>query len=289
MNIGRAKTILIYAFLGLNLLLFYHLFGGELRRLAWVAVSPGDLRYVENRLGEYGYMLEAKVDRRIRKSTFLTVTPSRDVELLLRSHFQAAAATSMEPEGERLYEGEGVRIIIYPGGLTRIEYTPRVELLEETVPAEGKDLVSAFERFVRDKGPAFPAARFDFIRRSGGRTVLHYVQTFEGRPLYSGYLDAILEHNTLAALEIYWLEAETSFQEREMEGIPVTEALQRLIELLGPSPRTCRIIKADLGFYSRNFDAEEWEVPPVWRFLFENGDSYFINAFTGNLELETSN
>lgn len=289
MNIGRAKTILIYAFLGLNLFLCYHLFGGELRRLARVAVSSGDLRYVENRLGEYGYTLETKVDRRIRKSAFLTVAPSREVEPLLRSHFQAAAAPSMEPEGERLYEGKGVRIKFYPGGLARVEYTPPVEFLEDAVPAEKEDLVSAFERFVRDKGPAFPAIRYDFTGRSDNRTILHYVQTFEGRPLYSGYLDAILEHNTLVALEIYWLEPEASFQEREMEVIPVTEALQRLIELLGPSPRPCRIIKADLGFYSRNFDAEEWEVPPVWRFLFENGESYFINAFTGNLELETSN
>ncbi|NLA26320.1 MAG: hypothetical protein GX878_02885, partial [Firmicutes bacterium] len=48
-------------------------------------------------------------------------------------------------------------------------------------------------------------------------------------------------------------------------------------------------VKAELGFYSRDYDAEEWEVPPVWRFLFEDGEISYINAFTGNLELETSN
>lgn len=74
-----------------------------------------------------------------------------------------------------------------------------------------------------------------------------------------------------------------------MEVIPATEALLRMVEVLGPSTRPVRITKVDLGFYSCEYDAEKWEVPPVWRFLFENGESCFINAFTGNLEREISN
>lgn len=60
MSLNRAKTILICAFLGLNLFLCYHLFGGEIRKLAPVAVSAGEMRDAERRLAEYGYVLEAK-------------------------------------------------------------------------------------------------------------------------------------------------------------------------------------------------------------------------------------
>ncbi len=289
MNISRAKTILIFAFLGLNLFFCYHLFGGEFRKLLWMAVSPGELRHVESRLEEYGYILDTKVDRVIRKSAFLTVTPSREVELTLRKHFQAATAPIIEPGGERLYEGVGARIVIFPEGLARVEFMPQVKLLEDAVPAEEEEITSAFEHFLRDKGFVPEAARFDFTTGGGDRNILHYVQIFQGRPLYSGYLNAIMENNTLKAIEIHWLEPETSYLEREMAVIPVTEALMRLIEVQGPSPMIRRIVKAELGFYSRDYDAEEWEVPPVWRFLFENGEISYINAFTGNLELETSN
>lgn len=288
MSLNRAKTILICAFLGLNLFLCYHLFGGEIRKLAPVAVSAGEMRDAERRIAEYGYVLEAKVDRAMRKSTFLTVSPSREVEETLRKHFAATAAPAARSGEVRMYEGEGARIRINPGGLIRVDLIPGKELLEDGASAEERDLVLAFEHFLQDSGLALPAARFDFLERSGEKTLLHYVQIFEGRPLYSGYLEAILENNTLKAIDIYLLEPETPPQEREMEVIPATEALLRLMEVLGPSPQIRRIIKAELGFYSREYDAEEWEVPPVWRFLFENGEGCFINAFTGNLELETS-
>lgn len=284
MNIGRAKTILIYAFLGLNLFLCYHLFFGDAQKSAWVAVSPGELRRVEKRMEESGYALETKIDCAVRKSSFLTVAPSLEMEQLLRKFFAAAAAPAAGPEATRLYTGEGATIAVYPGGAISIEFAPGREFLKEGALPEEKELASAFERYLESCGLTFPAARFDHMSQRDDRTILHYLQIHEGRPLYSGYLKAVLVNNTLLALDIYWLDPEDSHQEREMEVIPATEALLRLIEVLGPSRHIRRIIKADLGYYSLEYDAEEWEVPPVWRFLFDDGESYFINAFTGNPE-----
>lgn len=284
MNIGRAKTILIYAFLGLNIFLCYHLFIDDARKSAWVAVSPAELRRVEKQIGEYGYTLDAKVDCAVRKGSFLTVAPSREMELLLRRHFAAAAVQAAGSEEARIYAGEEAVIAVYPGGAIRVEFTPGKELLKEGVLPEEQELSSAFERYLQGEGPLFPAARFDHMSKWGDRIILHYLQIHEGRPLYSGYLKAHLGNNTLLALDAYWLDPESSHQGREMEVIPVTEALLKLIEVLGPSRQTRRIIKADLGYYSLEYDAEEWEVPPVWRFLFDDGESCFINAFTGNPE-----
>ncbi len=289
MNLGRAKTIFIYVFLGLNLFLCYHLFIGDVRKLAWVAVSPGELRRVEEQLDEYGYVLETKVDCAVRKGSFLTVAPSREMEQLLRRHFAAGAAPAAGSEETRLYAGEGAVVAIYPGGAIRVELTPGAELLEEGSLPEEQELVPAFERYLEGSGLQFPAARFDHVSRLNDRIILHYLQIHEGRPLYSGYLRAVVGNNSLLAMDIYWLDPESSHQEREMEVIPVTEAMLRLIEVLGPSRHIRRIVKAGLGYYSLEYDAEEWEVPPVWRFLFDDGESYYINAFTGNPEWGTSN
>lgn len=289
MNLSRAKTILIFAFLGLNLFLCYHLLGGPARSLAGVVITSGEVRHAVRQLEESGYSLETKVDRTIRKGSFLTVTPSVAAEKSILDGFAPDVTAAAEPDGLRCYDAEGARIKIYPGGRIRLDLIPGVELIEDSATAEGRDLTSAFERFLQDSGLAFPTARFDHLDRSGHKTLLHYVQIFEGRPLFSGYLKANLENNILTAVDIYWFSPENPSQEREMEVIPVTEALSRLIEVLGSSPQPRRIIKADLGFYSREYDAAEWEVPPVWRFLFEDGESCYINALTGNLEPESSN
>ena len=98
-----------------------------------------------------------------------------------------------------------------------------------------------------------------------------------------------MENNTLTALELSLLEPKKPLQGQGMEVISSARALLRLIEIRGASSPPRQIVKADLGFYSRSYDADEWEMPPVWRFLFDSGESIFINAFTGNLEPETSN
>lgn len=289
MNLSRAKTLLICAFLGLNLLLCYHLFGGEIRKLTRVAVSAAELRQTVRQLEDYGYLLETKADRAVRKSAFLTVAPLWEVGEKLREEFTAAAAPESGPSGAIFYDGDEAKVKLYPAGLARVEFNSGQALPDEVSFSNDQELTSAFELFLQELGPAFSEARLDYLERYGEEAVLHYVQLFEDMPLYSGYLTAFLENNRLQALEIYWLVPDKPLQEKEMEVIPVTEALLKMAEYLGPSTQPRRIIKAELGFYSCEYDAEKWEVPPVWRFLFEDGESCFINAFTGNLEREISN
>ena len=278
MNLSRAKTILICAFLGLNLLLCYHLFGEEMGRLTRVAVSAAELRRAVRQLEEAGYLLEAKIDRSARKSAFLTVFPYHEAGEMLRAKFAPAAAPQAWTAGTRVYESGEAQVELPPTGLGRVEFKAGREL------AGNQEPVAAVELQLKEWGLLYPEARFDYLEGSGERGVVHYVQLCRDMPLYSGYLKAFLENNRLWAVEIYWLQADEPLPEKVMEVIPATEALLQMAEHLGPSPHPRRIVKAELGFYSRDYDAEKWEVPPVWRFLFEDGESCFVNAFTGNLE-----
>lgn len=289
MNLSRAKTILIGAFLGLNLFLCYHLFGAEVQKLARVAVTARELRFVEEHISGNGYLLEAKVDRTVRKSSFLTVSPSSLMHEELRRHFTPAAALEAGPGEVRLYRGEKARLRIFPNGLARVDFTPEIPVPFGTAGAGDRELASAVQHYLQSSGMTISPVSLEYLERSGENLRLHYVQVISGAPLYGGYLNVFLEKGCISAIELYWLEPETRFQEREMEVIPATEALLRLVEVLGPSPHPRRIIRIDLGFYSCEYDAEKWEVPPVWHFLFDDGTGYFVNAFTGNLELETSN
>lgn len=287
MNLGRAKTILIYAFLGLNLFLCYHLFGGALRESARLWVTGKEWRHIEEQLAESGYLLETRVDRAARKSAFLTVSPSAVLEKKALELYGAAVPPPQGSGAPLLYEGEGVRLCYFPGGPLQLELLPGVALAGEAADEAGT--AALLERYLQEQGFAPAGLCYDRLTRSGGKTVFHYLQKDEGRLLFSGYLNAAVEGGALVELEAYLLEPETPLQEREMDVITAARALVRLVELLGPASPPRRIVKADLGFYSRKYDAERWEMPPVWRFLFDDGESCFINAFTGNLEPETSN
>ncbi|NMD41948.1 MAG: hypothetical protein GYA86_01395 [Firmicutes bacterium] len=290
MNIGRAKTILIFAFLGLNLLLCYHLFGDSLRQSSRLKVTGKEWRHIEEQLAESGYILEAKLDGGTRKSSFLTVSPSAMLEQRARELYAAAAVPPESAGAPPLHEGGEALLRVFPGGLVRVTLTPGVSFAGGAAAAgEPAETAALLERYLLDRELAPAGICYDRLERTGEKTNFYYLQSYEGMLLFSGYLKAVVENNVLVEIEGYLLQPESSLQEREMEVITAARALSRLGELLGPGSPSRRIVKVDLGFYSREYDAERWEIPPVWRFLFDDGESCFINAFTGNLEPESSN
>lgn len=289
MNLSRAKTILIYAFLGLNLFLCFYLFGDLLKKPLQMRISRKQWSQIEQQLEENGYLVAAKVDRAARKSAFLTVSPTDMLEESIKENFKMTAEVPAGA-GEALYYcGERGRLKVLPEGSLELEFTPGKKLSPETDAADELNTASLVESYLMSNQLAPEGIRYDYTTSSGNKTFLHYRQTAQGVFLFGGYLIAVMENNTLIALESYLLEPESANQDGEMEIIPAARALLRLAEILGPSTSPRRIIRVDPGFYSRSYDAEKWEVPPVWRFMFDNGETLFINAFTGNLEPGTSN
>jgi len=96
MNLSRAKTILIFAFLGLNLFLCFYLFGNALSEPLRMRVSRKQWREIEEQLERNGYTLAAQVDRSARKSAFLTVSPSKAPEKAIRERFALSPIPSTD-------------------------------------------------------------------------------------------------------------------------------------------------------------------------------------------------
>jgi hypothetical protein len=186
-----------------------------------------------------------------------------------------------------VYREAGLELALFPSGLTRLEMLPG-----ETVAVEGEELSEqelrrAVDDFLLSSNLRPEQAEYDYIEsKADGSKVVHYYQGPNGLQIYAGYLRVYLELAQIVMVEIYWLNTEQWPREREMEVITVKEALLRLIGELGLSAQPRQIISADFGFFSRTYDAEKWEVPPVWRFIFADGAVYYINGFTGNLELD---
>lgn len=284
MNLGRAKTALIYAFLGLNIFLSYHLLLPFMHRFNQTAVSSADYEKTRSYLEQNNYLLEADINRSVQLSTFLTVAPSQQIRDEVKSLFSGASVVSAENE-TAVYRLADRELTVRPEGLLRIDFQPGLFLKTQSAALEDQELSRLAQQLLGENMVVPEEARYDYIKRElDGRITIHNYQDLGGTPLYAGYMNVFMEGDRLVGVELYWLELIDWPKEGEIEVIPATEALIRLVEELGPSPNPRQIMKVDLGYYSREYNAEKWEIPPVWRILLGDGGVYYINAFTGNLE-----
>lgn len=288
MNLGQAKLILIIAFAGLNFFLGYQLFWPDFGRLTGVAVTAEDIQVVEQKLAENNYILQASFDRSPRNSDFITVAPEWQIKQDLLYQLIKTGVQIEETEHSTYYRSEDRRVVIHTSGLLQVFYISGGELGEDATELEKNDFRIKVEEFLEEDGLLPDEISFDYWEeKEDGTLALNYHQKINDVPVFSGQLKVIMDADRILAVEIYWLEPAEQTPPREMEVISPTEALQNLVSELGPSSEEQVIKKIELGYYSGEYDAEKWEIPPVWRIAFDNHQHYYINAFTGNLEKDT--
>lgn len=286
MNLGRAKIVLIYAFLSLNLFLGYHLFWPNVGKFMQTAVTAADLQQAQSYLAANNYHLITEVSRSARQSAFLTVTPAQQLlEEVIALYYNEALI--LKENGMTYYRISGRELTVHPSGLIQLDFQPGLFTAEQSSALEDREIARLVQQLLRDHFILPEQARFDYIEKDReGRLVVHFYQELSGIPLFAGYLKVFMEWDQIVSVELYWLDLMEWPREGEMEVIPATDALIKLVEELGPSSQPRDIIKAELGYFSREYNAEMWEVPPVWRILMEDGSVYYVNAFTGNLEAD---
>lgn len=285
MNLGRAKLILIIAFFGLNLFLGYQLFWPDFGRLTRVAVTTEELRIAEGMLNKNNYFLAASLDRSVQTIDFLAVSPSAEFQKLIRELYTTEETLVNETEEAVLYSVPGELAVINSSGLIQVIYTPGAPLRAGFAELELREQRNAIEAFLNER-MIFPKnAVFNLAESTdGGQVIFHYYQVVDEIPVYAGQLRIFVNAERIEAVEIYWLEPVERVPARETEVISPTEALTNLVKELGPSVEPRQIIQVDLGYFSGEYDAEKWEMPPVWRVVLDDEQYYYVNAFTGNLE-----
>lgn len=288
MNLGRAKLILIIAFTGLNLFLGYHLFWPDFGRLTKAAISAEDIRLAEETLNENNFFLGVSLDRSIRTSNFLAVSPARDIQQKLAGSLIEKGARAEGAENITYFHLEGETAALHAGGLTQLFFDPGILLTESVTNFEDRDLIDAIEIYLAENDLMPEGICFDYLEETeDGRILIHYYQEYDGLPIFAGQLKVVIEDGYILAIEIYWLKPVERVPVREIKVISAAEALINLVNELGASVEPRTIKKIDLGYFSTEYDAEKWEIPPVWRVVLDDMQYYYVNAFTGNIEQDT--
>jgi regulatory protein YycI of two-component signal transduction system YycFG len=285
MNLGRAKLILIIAFFGLNLFLGYQLFWPDFGRLTRVAVTTEELRIAEGMLNKNNYFLAASLDRSVQTIDFLAVSPSDEFQQLIRELYTTEEALVNETEEALIFSLPGELAVINSSGLIQFIYSPGVPLRAGFAELELREQRNVLEAFLNERSIFPENAVFNVVEATeNGQNIFHYYQVLDEMPVYAGQLRVFVNAEWIEAVEIYWLEPIERVPARETEVISPTEALTNLVKELGPSIEPRQVIQVDLGYFSGEYDAEKWEMPPVWRVVLDEHQYYYVNAFTGNLE-----
>ncbi|MDW7729017.1 MAG: two-component system regulatory protein YycI [Bacillota bacterium] len=288
MNLERAKFILIIAFACLNLFLGYHLFWPDFGRLTQVAVSAEDLRQLDLLLNQNNYYLENSIDRSVQTGIFMTVSTSLEFRRQVLLKFLQEGAQFSNTEDGTYYRKDDKTAIIQSTGLITVIYTPPIETDENLAESEQRELRSYIEHFLREQHLMPEGAVFDYLEATEtGEVILRYYQAVDDCPVFAGHLRVTTEEASIKSVEIYWLNPIESEPSREMEVITAAAALANFVRDMGPSTEPQFITDVSLGYFSGEYDAEKWEIPPVWRILLQEGQIYYINAFTGNIEQES--
>jgi len=288
LNLGRAKLILIIAFAGLNIFLGYQLFWPDFGRLANVAVTSEELEATERMLEDNNYILDASFDRSPQTSDFLTVSPDQNFRQKLLYQFIKSGAAVEETDDATYYRLDEKTAVVHLSGLIQVFYNKGVFLAEDSVNLEENELKSQVEEYLQDNALMPEELMFDYLEKNEDDFILlNYYQALGKTPIFAGQLKVVIESDHIKAIEVYSLQPVERVLHREMEVISPTEALSNLVTELGASTDKRVIKKIDLGYFSGEYDAEKWDIPPVWRIVLDGYQKYYINAFTGNLEKDT--
>ncbi|WP_339318226.1 two-component system regulatory protein YycI [Paenibacillus sp. FSL R10-2734] len=239
MDWGRAKNVLICAFLGLNLLLCYQL---------WI-----DLRD----------QVSANLD-----------------------------FTSLSEETQAVMEQKGIRVLCpIPAStpqLPNITYRYSAEEQNEPpikldVPIDSKLIYSSFSdlsKALEDQIPDIANYRFDSQESEVGKFVLHPLVQNQWS-LFRVRLELINSDQKIVAYRRPKIEIGASISDKEQKVLPASQALSSLIEKYFPADSVVKEI--ELGYYGELFNSESQVASPMWRFMLENGNAYYVDAISADI------
>ncbi|HAP32245.1 MAG TPA: hypothetical protein DCQ14_04225 [Firmicutes bacterium] len=294
MDLSRAKTVLIITFLCLNIVLLYQIWADEAGDSSVLFSGEEKASQLEAALQQANLFLDKTLPRGGMRVAHLEVTPWQPDPAELIHMFWNALAEGEDTASRQQHILEIIKSnrkdpdsflfggyeLILPGDgplILRGVFTG--------LPPE--QLRTAAQAFV-EQTPFLNDFVYDYIISGDNLTVLYYRQEFAGFPLYAGYLQFRHEgagtNDSRTSIYLYRL-SPLGFAEQEREVIPPATALWRFLETYtGENGQATAIVEFSLGYYSGEYAAQLWEIAPVWRIRLNNGEVYYINAFTGYRE-----
>ena len=293
MNLSRAKTVLICTFLALNIFLCYQLWQDQGYGGFASFGQKEEITRLEIALQNAGLILEANLPKSTEPVAYMIVEPwTYSPQELIFNLWESLEgpeesvpeitidfSKNADKEGEEnllAYSFGRYELVVSRTGTAVLKFAPRDEEAKQiTTEQEAQQLIKSIS-FLDDFVP-------DYSHPAENGKIICFRQEYEKFPLYAGYLHYfVIKRQPI--LQFYRLEV-LGFADQKREVISSSTALLRFLERYEKTEGEVSIVEFSMGYYTREYDAERWEIPPVWRIRLNNGELYYINAFTGNPEI----
>lgn len=278
----RTKTILIVAFVVLNAIFIVQL---------WLIPTYFDAslyttrQEVEASLAELNHRnitVAAEVPRHLRRVRMM------EYSLPLVDHQQVAAkilgpnavhtATVNNPQpGYKLFREQAREVTVYNDG--RVVYRDNAASGHSGTE---KEAIATVESFLHATVGMPGDARVVAIEKEAGKWWIEYGQYWRRQALRSSYIISQVAGEAVLEMEYYWLKP-IGFTGQRSVTIPATGALMVVADYLRSGTTITDIY---LSWYNRPIEAESWQAPPVWVIVTDKDGNFYINAFTGEMELQ---
>jgi hypothetical protein len=287
----RARAILLAAFAVVNLILAYSIWGPSSISGDVVTPQTQSTTHLRTLLMDRGLILPS------------TVTVPRTPPPMRLLHVESLPTPELQQWNAAIF-GEAIR----GRGLGQLEYLnpvkdPETNAIVVWANAVGpaarevrldhrEQVIDAAESYLRQVALLPRDARFGglYPKKDQGTVAVEFVPFYDDVPVYSGYVRVEVSPRGIESVTRLWV-MPRSYTEAPPKAVrPAGEALLRLAgRLSGLTPRT--IVDIQLGYYAGRTlatagsgDVQGWDTVPVWRFILDSGEVYYINAFNGEWE-----
>ncbi|HHX74073.1 MAG TPA: hypothetical protein GX699_04135 [Firmicutes bacterium] len=274
MDLSRVKTILICFFLCLNLFLGYKLWLNPQSLRQGSMLSREEIALAENLLVENGFELLTTIPKQIPQLALLHVSrPQEDVSFWVNTFFPDSEVAMM-PAGRKLAGWRGNEYL-------EVTEDGRVCYRNVMDPETAELSWAQAERLLRNWDLLTGEIKMDLARTTETGSYFRYVQTYQGFPLFFTYIEVFLAENGAVEVQIDRVTPQ-GFGDRLVTVVSALSALETFVEEADFTNK--KIVDISLGYYSGTYDASRLETAPVWRIAAAGGETFYINAFTGEVE-----
>jgi len=231
---------------------------------------------------EKGIIMETALPEKGRPQSFLELGYEKvNVDKIAKSFLGDAEPSIQSFEGGKNYTFGSEQLIIMENGI--ITYFNNLDKVVRDNFTQEQALKGA-EDFILERGGMPENAvlyNITYDDKSGGY-LIEYVRNHDGFFIANSYIDILVTPAGVNSYYQCWLKP-YGYSGSKREVIPPAIAVLRVQNILeGSEPIT--VSKLEQGYYSRHFDADRWQAAPVWRVQLKNGENYYVDAFTGELE-----
>jgi len=278
----RAIAILIVSFIVLNVAMILNLWLRD-----WpdgqFALSSSQKSQIIEALRQKGVTVEVDIPKEGRPQAFLEVAlPKLDENKILQDFFgkDSKPTQTLTQDGRKFIYGSKQLIITDHGFITFFNNDDEI-IWPDLSREQAEEKALNFMKSIRSMPKNAVLDRVTYDDESKGY-LLEYVSYHDGFFIQNSYATVLVTPCGIKSYYQCWLEPLGYVGKKRSVLSPLTAIMRVINEKDTDQPIV--ITRIQQGYYSKLYDADRWQVAPVWKIQLENEDTYFVNAYTGEME-----